>query len=164
MKQKHLDKSGHEKTFLKSSILSKESDTYYMANNSKIMKTQRKPKIKRIHKQNKIESPTNLFNSELEINEISEEKSNKWANIISKIDNESFMPQTEPRHLHFKAQEYQILIPGRLENIESDCLGDINEGTQHGWLASQHHTEDDSPMPSNDRFRMPNVSSISLIV
>ena len=162
MKHKHLDKSDYGKTFLKSSILSKDTDNYYMANNSKIIKTQRKPKIKRIHKQNKIGSPINLFNSESEINEISEEESNKWINIISKLDNEPSIPQTEPRGLQVKAQENQILTPGRLENIESDCLGEINEGTQHGWLASQHHTEDDLPMPSNDRFRMQNVSPTSL--
>ena len=160
IKHKYLDKSDHGKTFLKSSILSKHTDTYYMDSNSKMTKTQRKPKIKRINKQNKIESPINLFNSESDSNDFSQSKPNKCLNIISKLNNEGTVPQTEPRRLYNTndGEQYQILTPGRLDNIESDGLGEINEGTQHGWLASQHHTENDSPMPSNNRFRMPNVS------
>lgn len=44
-----------------------------------------------------------------------------------------------------------LYTPGRIESLNSDCLKEINEGTQHGWLASQHETDNESKVSSHER-------------
>lgn len=51
-----------------------------------------------------------------------------------------------PLQRYSDVSENNIYSPPRFENIESDGLREINDGTQHGWLASQHETENDSPL------------------
>lgn len=72
----------------------------------------------------------------------------EYVNIISKMKSENTEIVENSRRDRYSNQE-QLNTPSRLDQIESDGLRDINEGTQHGWLASQNHTENDSPVISH---------------
>lgn len=62
--------------------------------------------------------------------------------------------------LQRKFDNNEIYTPS-INKVDSDVLQEINDGTQHGWLASQQETDNDSdiPMISNIKHSKDGVKS-----
>lgn len=110
---------------------------------TKLAKTQRKPKMKKIKA--KIDSPSKILSSDSEFDEMSPKRFLDYWGVISQYhsdnaDNNYMMPLQRNR----RTDEKEHYDTEALEIVDNDWLRDINDGTQHGWLASQHETENES--------------------
>lgn len=127
---------------------------------SKLIKTQKKPKMKKITQ--KWESPNKMLSSDSELEDLSPERYAEYWNIISQFNSEKADKwRAMPLQRQHKNQEQHLMTPPKIDKIQWDGLNEINEGTQNGWLASQHKTDKNSDIsPSHDTERR-SKSSIS---
>ena len=127
---------------------------------SKLIKTQKKPKMKKITQ--KWESPNKMLSSDSELEDLSPERYAEYWNIISQFNSEKADKwRAMPLQRQHKNQEQHLMTPPKIEKFQWDGLNEINEGTQNGWLASQHKTDKNSDIsPSHDSERR-SKSSIS---
>ena len=56
-----------------------------------------------------------------------------------------------PLQRNRRSEERENYETEELDMVDNDCLRDINDGTQHGWLASQHETDNDSNLSKHDQ-------------
>ena len=85
-----------------------------------------------------------MLSSDSELDELSPERYAEYWTILSqfnsdKVDKLQTMPLQQPIW-----NKQRLITPPKIDRIQSDGLQEINEGTQNGWLASQHKTDKDS--------------------
>lgn len=118
----------------------------------KLTKTQKKVKRRRTQKVG-IDSPTRLLSSDSEFDEMSPNQYLEYVDILSRFkSDQSEQRQQIPLQMQLEEDKYQE-SPSKVDQLDSDGLRDINHGTQHGWLASQHETDNDSPLPTKEYKR-----------
>jgi hypothetical protein len=66
-----------------------------------------------------------------------------------------------PLQRQFKHPETHLITPPKIDKIQSDGLHGINEGTQNGWLASQHKTDRNSDISLSNESEKKSKSLIS---
>jgi hypothetical protein len=118
-----------------------------------LLQTQKKPKRKKIAQI--VESPSKILSSDSEFDEMSPKKYFDYCNVISQVNSET-ADKYRMMPLQRSSDQDEIYRHAALDKIESDGLKEINDGTQHGWLASQQETDNESdvPMISNIKHSM----------
>ena len=141
-KYKPVEKSELGTTMSKNLSMLKSASSNTLIGN-KLYKTQKKPRTKKIKQ--KIDSPSKILSSDSELDEMSPRRYIDYCNIMTQLDSEKVNKyKMMPLQRRSESNEPDLQTPARFETIGSDCLRDINDGTQHGWLASQQETDNES--------------------